>query len=164
MANGFAGNKALKDKDYKKFCQALNFVCLNLARKIIQDAEGATKFVEINVVEAKDLIQAKKVAFRVANSPLVKTAIFGQNPNWGRIAAVVGAADPHIQHDKLSIYLGGIGVMKNGASRKFSLQKLNKIFGKHKIQIRIKLGLGKIKTKVLTCDLSKEYIRINSKY
>ena len=164
LANGKACNKDLKAGDFKIFQKALNFVCLSLAKMIVKDAEGATKFVEIQVEQAKDVSQAKSLAFRVANSPLVKTAIFGENPNWGRIVASVGAADKAVRQDRLSIYLGPEKVMQKGVALKANQKKLNKVFKKNEIQIKIVLGLGKFTTRIFTCDLSDKYVKINAEY
>ncbi len=164
LANGKACNKELKVRDFKIFQKALNFVCLSLAKMIVKDAEGATKFVEIQVEQAKDISQAERIAFRVANSPLVKTAIFGENPNWGRIAASCGAADKDVREDSLSIYLGPEKVMHKGIALGANQKKLNKVFKKNEIQIKIVLGLGKFRTRIFTCDLSDKYVAINAEY
>lgn len=164
LANGLAGNRTIIGSGFKVFQEALNFVCLTLAKMIVQDGEGATKFVEVYVQNARDIAQAKKVAFKVANSPLVKTAIFGENPNWGRIAAAAGAADKGVRHNRLNIYLGGVKVLQNGAALKVNSQRLNKIFKKREIQIKIALELGRFATRVFTCDLSYKYVKINAEY
>jgi glutamate N-acetyltransferase/amino-acid N-acetyltransferase len=164
LANGLSRNSKLSTKEFALFQEALNFVCLTLAKMIVKDAEGATKFVEIEVEGAKDVAQAKKIAFKVANSPLVKTAIYGGNPNWGRIAASAGAADTVIRDSTLDIYLGSVKVMQKGAALKTDQKKLNGIFKRKEIQIRIGLGLGKAKVKIYTCDLSRKYIDINAEY
>jgi len=164
LANGLAGNKRFTAQDFKLFQEVLNFVCISLARMIIKDAEGATKFVEVKVEGAKSTAQAKLVAFKVANSALVKTAIFGENPNWGRIAAAVGCADKSIRQDKLDIYLGQVKVLQKGAGLKTDQQKLKRMFKQEDIQIKIGLGLGKVASKVFTCDLSNKYVKINAEY
>ena len=164
LANGLAGNKSMSAKDFKVFQAALNFVCFSLAKMIVKDAEGATKFVEVKVEKAKDAAQARTVAFKVANSALVKTALFGENPNWGRIAAAAGCADKAIKEEKLDIYLGPIKVLQKGAALKVDQRRLNKIFKKDQIQIRIALGLGRYRGEVFTCDLSDKYVKINAEY
>ncbi|MBL7085063.1 MAG: bifunctional glutamate N-acetyltransferase/amino-acid acetyltransferase ArgJ [Candidatus Omnitrophica bacterium] len=164
LANGLAGNKSMSAQDLKVFQKGLNFVCLSLAKMIVQDGEGATKFVEVYVEGAKNIAQAERIAFKVANSPLVKTAIFGENPNWGRIAASTGMADKDVEQKNLSIYLGGIKVLEKGAALKINQQRLKKIFKKKDIQIRVGLGLGKYAARVFTCDLSNEYVKINAEY
>lgn len=164
LANGKACNKGLRARDFKAFQKALNFVCLSLAKMIIKDAEGASRFVEIQVEQAKDIVQAKKVAFKVANSPLVKTALFGGNPNWGRIAAAAGCADSAIKADRLNIYLGAVKVLQKGVALNVNRGRLNKIFKKDKIEIKIVLGLGRFAARVFTCDLSDRYVKINAEY
>ncbi|MCQ9208539.1 MAG: bifunctional glutamate N-acetyltransferase/amino-acid acetyltransferase ArgJ [Omnitrophica bacterium] len=164
LANGLAANKRFTTQEFGVFQEALNFVCISLAKAIIQDAEGATKFIEVRVEGAKSMVQAKLVAFKVANSPLVKTAIFGENPNWGRIAAAVGCADKAVREDRLSIDLGQVKVLQKGAGLKVDQKKLKRIFKEKEIQIKIDLGLSKFAAKVFTCDLSNEYIKINAEY
>lgn len=146
MANGFAANPTIKTEnaDFKKFTEALTFICTDLAKKIILDGEGATKFIEIKVAGAKDYPQAKKIALAIANSNLVKTAAYGSNPNWGRVAAAVGAL--------------GLGITENNIKITFS-----PFVNKH-IHINVYLKLGKHSAVVYTSDLSPEYVHINGKY
>lgn len=146
MANGFAGNKLIngKNKNFHKFTEALTFVCTDLAKKIVLDGEGATKFITINVDGAGSYSQAQKIAKAVANSPLVKTAAFGNNPNWGRVAAAVGSLGLNITEKNLKI--------------KFSP------FTKKNIKIDVALELGTHSATVYTCDLSHKYVDINGAY
>ncbi len=146
MANGLAKNKMIRnfDKNFENFSYALELVCLDLAKKIILDGEGARKFIEIQVVGAKDEKMAKKAAFAIANSNLVKTAAFGSNPNWGRVAAAVGSVGLNITEQDLKI--------------KFSS------FARKNIRIVVDLNRGDKKAMVYTCDLSLEYVRINGQY
>jgi glutamate N-acetyltransferase / amino-acid N-acetyltransferase len=146
MANGQAQNKKItkKDKNFFIFRKALSMVCLDLAKKIVRDAEGATKFITICVNNAKNEKQATKIAFAIANSNLVKTAAYGSNPNWGRVAAAVGALELPISEDRLKI--------------KFSS------FAKKDITISVDVKLGKSSAKVYTSDLSVKYVEINGKY
>lgn len=146
LANGLAGNKMiLKDgRDFRTFQIALNYVCLELAKKIVEDGEGATKFITVTVTGAKSPKQAKTAALAIANSNLVKTAAYGSNPNWGRVAAAVGSLELPVNEKKLKI--------------KFSP------FEKKKISITVDLKLGKSCATVYTCDLSKGYVEINGKY
>ncbi|VAX35063.1 Glutamate N-acetyltransferase @ N-acetylglutamate synthase [hydrothermal vent metagenome] len=147
MANGLAGNKKITtaNKDFEIFCEALDYVCLDLAKKIVFDGEGATKFIEIKVQNAKDDKQAKAVALKVANCNLVKTAAYGSNTNWGRVTAAVGA-------------LGIKEITEENMNIKVSS------FKKKNISIVVNLALGQGQAKVYTSDLSKEYIRINAEY
>ena len=147
LANGQAKNKQIKSggKDYKTFCNALTFICRDLAKKMVLDAEGATKFITINIAGAKTNAQARKIGLTVANSNLVKTAAFGSNPNWGRVAAAVGS----------------LGIKKiNEKSIKITFSP----FTKKVIIINVGLNLGKKKATVYTSDLSYEYVRINEEY
>ena len=146
MANGFSGNNIIKSKniDFQKFTAALTYVCIFLAKKIVLDGEGATKFIEIKVEGSKNFNQAKKIALAIANSNLVKTAAYGSNPNWGRVAAAVGALN--------------LGVTENNIKITFSS------FSKKHIKINVFLRLGKHKAIVYTSDLSPEYVHINGKY
>ncbi len=146
MANGLARNKMIthNDADFKIFSQALNFICLDLAKKIVWDAEGITKFIEITVSGAKDVAQAKKVGFAIANSVLVKTAAFGSNPNWGRVAAAVGSLGLSVTEKQLKISFSS--------------------FANKHIRIFVNLNLGKHQATVYTSDLSLEYVKINGRY
>jgi glutamate N-acetyltransferase/amino-acid N-acetyltransferase len=145
LANAAAQNKLINLKDnYGKFSEALNLVCLDLAKKIVLDAEGASKFIKINVHAAKTSQEAKQVALAIANSDLFKTACFGENPNFGRIAAAAGASGIKVEEAKLIVKLG----------------PLNK---KH-IDVSVGLSRGKASATVYTCDLTGEYIKINAEY
>lgn len=145
LANGAAGNKIiLKGKDLQGFAKALETVCLELAKMVVLDAEGATKFIQIDVDQAKDFPQAKKAALSVANSALFKTAVYGQNPNFGRIAAAVGSSGIGIKEGQLKIKLGSL-------KGKF-------------VKLQVSLSAGQAKCRVFTSDLSPEYIKINAAY
>ncbi|MFH1245279.1 MAG: bifunctional glutamate N-acetyltransferase/amino-acid acetyltransferase ArgJ [Candidatus Omnitrophota bacterium] len=164
LANGLAGAAPLQGADLQNFKEALNFLCISLAKMLIRDAEGGTKFIEIHVEQAKCIAQAKRVAFKVANSPLVKTAFFGENPNWGRIAASIGAADRNIHQEKVVIYIGKEKVMEKGAGCAASQQRLNTLLKKKNILIKIGLGMGDARATVFTSDLSYKYVQINAEY
>ena len=147
MANGCAKNKTISKpgNDFNAFSKALSFVCLDLAKKIVLDGEGATKFIEVNCAGAQNEKQARTVAMQIANSNLVKTAACGSNPNWGRVAAAVGS-------------LGINKVTERNLRIKFSP------FDKKEIHITVDLNIGPAKATVYTSDLSLEYIRINKEY
>ena len=147
MANGFANNKKIDrgGGDFKTFCEALTYVCQSLAKKIVLDAEGATKFIKIQIKGAQNESQAKKIGLAVANSNLVKTAAFGSNPNWGRVAAAVGS-------------LGIKKITEKNLKIKFSP------FNQTEITITVTINLGKTNTTIYTSDLSYEYVRINGEY
>ncbi len=147
MANGAASNKSIHKTghDYNDFTQALTFVCQDLAKQIILDAEGGTKFIEIEVQRAATRKQALAACFAIANSNLVKTAAFGNNPNWGRVAAAVGSLGiPEVTEERLKIHFSP--------------------FEKKCIQILVQLNIGKAGARVYTSDLSYEYVRINGEY
>ncbi len=167
LANGTAGNKSVKagSKAYQDFVTALTHVCKTLAFKIVEDGEGATKFVTFQVSGAKTKQQAEKIGKRLANSLLVKTALFGEDPNWGRIIAAVGSAGVPIKPEKLEIVLNKTALVKNGAEVKgVSLSALRKKMQKKEITIAIGLGMGKASAETYTCDLSYDYVRINAEY
>ncbi len=163
FANGMAGNAIIKKgtAEYFKFLNALKIVAAGLAKKMILDGEGATRFVEIIVKGAGNEKDADMVARHVADSSLVKTMIAGGDPNWGRVAASAGSSGVDIKQNRLNIYFGKIMVMKNGAGTGRSLAG---IFKKKEITITIDLGQGSALSKIWTCDLTKEYISINAEY
>jgi glutamate N-acetyltransferase/amino-acid N-acetyltransferase len=167
LANGLANNAAIKrrTKEYKAFVKALGKVAVKLARNIIEDGEGATKFVTIYVENAKKINDAQKIARSIANSCLVKTSIYGQNPNWGRIAASVGSSGvPGIKPNKFEIYLDSVCVFKGGKFTMPSRERFYKLYKRKKVEIAVNLNLGKKDATIWTCDLSKRYVEINSHY
>ena len=147
MANGLSENSMIskENKDFDTFCAALDYVCLEMAKKIVLDGEGATKFLEIRVKGAQTDRQAKLVAMKIANCNLVKTAAYGSNPNWGRVAAAIGA-------------LGIKAITEKNLNIHFSS------FKKRHIHIDVDLNLGDGAFTAYTSDLSEEYIRINAEY
>jgi glutamate N-acetyltransferase/amino-acid N-acetyltransferase len=161
-----AGNKEITLKNgFKEFRDALKNVCLGLAKKIVMDGEGATKLIEINVKGAKTVKDAKKVAKTVANSQLVKTAFYGEDPNWGRIMAAVGRSGVKIKQEKVNIKIQGFLVVKNGVEAKgFDEAILKEALKPKEIKVEIDLNLGKAETIFYTSDLTIEYVKINSAY
>ena len=166
LANGLAGNKEINEEgeDFKKFSSGLDEVTLKLARMIVKDGEGATKFVEIEVQNALKWEEAKRIAFSIANSLLVKTAIFGEDANWGRIMAAIGNSGVEIEEEKIDIYLGNLKLASGGYGIKFSEEEAKKILKEKEIKIIVDLNLGKESAKVFTCDLTPEYVKINACY
>jgi glutamate N-acetyltransferase/amino-acid N-acetyltransferase len=167
MANGLAGNNRISSagKDYKAFSGALKFVCVELAKMLARDGEGATKLVEINVVGAKDDESAEVIARKVSTSNLLKCAVFGEDPNWGRVAASAGSAGPWFDPSKADIYLGPVKVLSNGSSMKgFDKNKAHKFMKGRQVRIKLDLKSGKGSATAWTCDFSKEYVAINSEY
>jgi glutamate N-acetyltransferase/amino-acid N-acetyltransferase len=153
------------DPRLKAFTKAFNFVLADLAEQVARDGEGARKLVEIIVEGATSKQSARKIAMSVANSPLVKTAIAGEDANWGRVVMAVGKAGEPANRDKLSISFNGIRVAWRGArDPSYDEAEVSAAMKNPTIQIRIALGLGKGRDRVLTCDLTKEYVAINGDY
>jgi glutamate N-acetyltransferase / amino-acid N-acetyltransferase len=149
-------------KDFKK---ALNAVLAGLSEQIARDGEGARKLVEIVVEGAVSKASARRIAMSIANSPLVKTAIAGEDANWGRVVMAVGKAGEPADRDKLSIWFGGIRVAHKGArDPAYDEAHVSAAMKKPEISLKVALGLGKGRDRVLTCDLTKEYISINGDY
>jgi glutamate N-acetyltransferase/amino-acid N-acetyltransferase len=153
------------DPRLKAFTKALQNVLADLAEQVARDGEGARKLVEIIVDGATSKKSARRIAMSVANSPLVKTAIAGEDANWGRVVMAVGKAGEPANRDKLSISFNGIRVAKSGArDPSYDEVEVSAAMKQPKIQIKIALGLGKGRDRVLTCDLTKEYVAINGDY
>ena len=166
LANGAAGNKKIitKDADYEKFYETLKNICIELAKKIAADGEGASKFLTINVTGAKTFADAKQVGMSVANSPLVKTAFFGQDANPGRTICAVGYSGVQLDPEKISIRFGALTVYDKGLVTKFDEDAMRKILAEHDIIVDIELGLDDAAATVYTCDLSFQYVKINADY
>lgn len=166
FSNGLSGIKIESEEDIKNFIDALTFVCLTLAKMIVKDGEGATKLVEIEVKNAKSVEDAKKCAFKVANSLLVKTMFFGCDPNWGRLLASVGASLIDIDPDKIDIYFDNIQYVKNSTIIDENLEKdVCEIMKKSEYKIVIDLNSsGGSSYNVFTSDLTFDYIKINAEY
>jgi glutamate N-acetyltransferase/amino-acid N-acetyltransferase len=138
---------------------------LDLSHQVIRDGEGATKFVEIQVTGAANDADAKRVGMSIANSPLVKTAIAGEDANWGRIVAAVGKSGAEADRDRLSIRFGNITVAENGwRAPNYSEADASTYMKNQELVIGVDLGIGMGATTVWTCDLTYEYIRINADY
>jgi glutamate N-acetyltransferase/amino-acid N-acetyltransferase len=166
MANGLAGNRLIdkKDEDYYKFYQALHYVTEYLAKRIVKDGEGATKMIEVEVKNALSFAEAKNVAKAVINSPLVKTAIFGEDPNWGRILAAVGYSGVEVIPDKVDLYLKE-KIVENGQPLNFSRQKVYEYLeSSDEVKIIIDLKMGEESATAWGCDLTYDYVKINTKY
>jgi len=147
-----------------EFKTALNQLCLELAHQIIKDGEGAKKFIQVNVSEAKSLQDAKTLAFSVANSPLVKIALGAGDPNWGRIIMALGKTTIELKRKKIIIALNKLVVAQNGARANFTEATARKLLAKQTIEIDIQLGLGEEKCTVWTSDFNNDYVRINADY
>ncbi len=167
LANGLAGNRRISAKDgyYHKFAEGLKFLTIELAKMLVRDGEGATKFVEIEVAGAATRPDAAKMARRISMSNLLKCCIYGGDPNWGRIAAACGSSGVKFDPNKLDIYLGDLKVLSGGAVVKnYDIDKARSLFQKKEISIKVDLKSGKGRAAAWTCDLSKEYVGINSEY
>ena len=155
----------MRSAEAKAFERAMGDVMMNLAHQVVRDGEGATKFVGITVSGAANDADAKRCALSIANSPLVKTALAGEDPNWGRIVAAVGKSGAEADRDRLSISFGGITVATNGMVDPSYREADGAAYMKNaELEIGVDLGLGKGKAKVWTCDLTHRYIDINADY
>jgi len=164
-ANGAPRISRASDPRLKAFAKAFREVLANLAEQVARDGEGARKLVEITVEGAVSKASARKIAMSVANSPLVKTAIAGEDANWGRVVMAVGKAGEPADRDKLSISFNGIRVARSGArDPSYDEAQVSEAMKRPKIAIKVALGLGKGRDRVLTCDLTKEYVAINGDY
>jgi len=155
----------INDKKIKDFSNALHSVLLNLSKRIVADGEGATKFITINVMKSKNEYEAKKIGFSIANSPLVKTAIAGEDPNWGRIIMAIGKSGVSINLKKLSINFGNIKVIEKGQLvNKYEENEVANYMKSQTIDLTINLNMGLKKFTTYTMDLTKKYIEINADY
>jgi glutamate N-acetyltransferase / amino-acid N-acetyltransferase len=153
------------DPRLKEFKKALHVVLANLSEQIARDGEGARKLVEIVVEGAVSKVSARRIAMSIANSPLVKTAIAGEDANWGRVVMAVGKAGEPADRDRLSIWFGGIRVAHKGARDPgYDEATVSAAMKKPEIRLKVALGLGPGRDRVLTCDLTKEYVAINGDY
>jgi glutamate N-acetyltransferase/amino-acid N-acetyltransferase len=168
VATGHANIPQITDPDSSEaaaFFDGLLAVMTDLAQQIVRDGEGAQKFVTINVTGAKDPSEAKKIGLAVANSPLVKTAIAGEDANWGRIVMAVGKSGAEADRDKLQIKIGGYLVAENGAAvDAFDERPIALHMQGQEIEISIDIGLGSGTATIWTCDLTHGYITINGDY
>ena len=154
-----------KDPKLKDFDKSLHTVLLNLAKRVAADGEGASKFVTVNVNNAKTFDDAKKIAFSIANSPLVKTAIAGQDPNWGRVIMAIGKANVEINLNELAINFGDIKIIEKGKlSSNYDEGYVAEYMKNEKIDLNINLHLGKKNFSAYTMDFTKKYIEINADY
>ncbi|HVF10522.1 MAG TPA: bifunctional glutamate N-acetyltransferase/amino-acid acetyltransferase ArgJ [Abditibacteriaceae bacterium] len=163
LANGASG-VLIEQRNYDEFCALLDVVCTQLAKMVAADGEGATKLVTVEVSGAPTQDAAKRIALTVANSPLVKTAIFGRDPNWGRIAAAAGRAGVAFDAHQLSIRLGGLEVFHNGEPTEFSVADAEAAMQGDELTIGISLGAGEANWTAWTCDFSYDYVKINAEY
>ena len=166
LANGKAGNETLKGRSraFETFTEALTEVCLRMAKALVKDAEGATRLINISVTGASSKEDAREVGLSVANSPLVKTAFFGSDPNWGRIICAVGYSGVPIDEHLVSIAINGVTLYDTGRVLPMDEKNMRRNMSKTEITIDINLGMGQAETIVYTSDLSYEYVKINAEY
>ncbi len=165
MTNGMSGNEPVLygSYEYIRFSKTLKQITDELARMIAHDGEGATKFVEVYIKEAASAAEARKAALTVANSNLVKTAIYGNDANWGRIMAALGYSGIRMREDRVDIFFNSVQVVKNGIASGNDKEAEEEL-KKKDIKITIKLKTGKASANIYTCDLTEEYIKINAEY
>jgi glutamate N-acetyltransferase/amino-acid N-acetyltransferase len=175
LANGLSRNKRiktwykkkkikLKDENFDGFCQALDFACGSLARLIVRDGEGATKFIQVKVKGAPFPKDARRVARAVASSTLVKTAIAGASPNWGRVMSALGAAHAKVKPNRVDVYFDNFLVVKGGMGVDSVEGKLGEVLKQDEVKITIDLHQGKAKAIFWGCDLTERYVKINKRY
>ncbi|PFJ17009.1 bifunctional ornithine acetyltransferase/N-acetylglutamate synthase [Bacillus cereus] len=166
MASGLSETKliSMEHKEWEIFVFALRKVCEDLAKKIAQDGEGATKLIEVNVLGARTNEEAKKVAKQIVGSSLVKTAIYGEDPNWGRIISSIGQSGVAIHPNTIDMTLQSIAVLKNSEPQTFSEEKMKMRLQEQEIVIDVYLHLGEERGSAWGCDLSYEYVKINACY
>lgn len=166
LANGEANNAKITEEnaDYQIFFDKLMMLCTELAKQIAADGEGASKFLTINVKGAKSFADAKTVGMAIANSPLVKTAFFGEDPNWGRVICAVGYSGADMVPEKTVVKFGGITIFANGTGATYDEKALAHVMKQKDIVIDIELNMGQEDATVWSCDLSYEYVKINGEY
>lgn len=169
IATGCAGNLEIFDQEspeYKELQDAVTEVAVYLAKAIVKDGEGATKFITVKIESGRDSDECAKIAYAIAHSPLVKTAFFASDPNLGRIIAAIGFAGAEdLDVDILQLYLDDVLVFKNGGrARDYSEEEGARVMGQPEITVRVVLNRGKSSTTVWTCDFSYDYVKINSDY
>ncbi len=166
MANGLAKNETISPGSQlaDAFQQALDRVCLYLAKRVAADGEGASKLIEVTVSGAPSVTEARLVARTVVSSPLVKAAVHGSDPNWGRIMAAVGRSGVELVESKIDLYIRQVCLVKAGKPLPFSRQNLVKILSESEVRVSLNLNLGSGTATAWGCDLSEEYVTINSQY
>ncbi len=166
LANGMAGNKEWRqtDLEYQLFKEGLELVCQSLAQQIARDGEGATKLIEVHVKGAQTVDDAQVIAKTIVGSSLVKTAVYGEDPNWGRIVSAVGYSGIRIDTEQIWVKIGPISVVENGMPVPFCEEEAKNYLTNEKIEILVDLFIGEQKATAWGCDLSYDYVRINASY
>ncbi len=166
LANGLAGNRMIRGTApaTRQFEGMLTGVMAELAKLIVQDGEGATKLIGITVRGARQRHEAKKIAYAIANSNLVKTAFFGGDPNWGRIISAIGSAGVALRPEKVKVFMGNVPIFADGQGAGGSGKRLQEIMARSHIQVTVEIGAGDEEFSLSTADLSFEYVKINAHY
>ncbi|MCE5212315.1 MAG: bifunctional glutamate N-acetyltransferase/amino-acid acetyltransferase ArgJ [Deltaproteobacteria bacterium] len=166
LANGLARNNPLEKVQARlqRFRDMLTDVLMELSQAVVKDGEGATKFISITVKGAKSKSEARCAAYSIANSNLVKTAFFGEDPNWGRIIAALGASGVYMEKEKISLNIGNLPVFLQNSPVNINENKLKEVFQKDRIDVEVDLGAGDKSYYVYTSDLSYDYVKINAEY
>ncbi|GAE88599.1 bifunctional glutamate N-acetyltransferase/amino-acid acetyltransferase ArgJ [Acetivibrio straminisolvens] len=166
LANGKANNEGIvkEDIEYSTFKSALEYVCTYLSKMIAKDGEGATKLIEVVAEGAKNNEDAYKIVSAIAKSPLVKTAIFGEDANWGRIITAAGYSGADFDPNLVDIYIGELMVCRNGTGLDFDEEKAKEILKEAEVKIKINLKAGTSSDRIWTCDFSYDYVKINGSY
>lgn len=166
LANGAAGNRTLQtgDSGLGIFTRALTHICEELAKAIVRDGEGASHLVTVEVRGAASAVEAHQAAETIANSLLVKTMVTGRDPNWGRVAAAVGASGAHLDPARVTMALGHLVVFQHGRPARVNPLHIKRVLEAPEVLISVHLGVGTSHARMWTCDLTEEYVRINAKY
>jgi glutamate N-acetyltransferase/amino-acid N-acetyltransferase len=170
LANGLAGNSPIiqKNGDYHVFKKALSALCFKLSELIVRDGEGATKFITVKVLNAPSIEDARKAARSVTTSALIKTAIFGEDANWGRVIMAVGNSGANFDPGIVDMYIesnaGKEQMMKKGMGLAFSEENARKILGQRDISLIVDMNMGPSEATAWTCDFSYDYVKINADY
>ena len=166
MANGLAGNKPISadSRQAAVFQEALDQVCIYLAKAMARDGEGAGKLIEVTVSGAATVAEARLAARTIVSSSLVKTAVYGNDPNWGRIVAAVGRSGVEVVAAKITLYIGDICLVKGGNPLPFDKKSVVAVLNKGEVAIGLNLNLGAASAIAWGCDMSEEYVTINSQY
>lgn len=166
MANGMAGNETVApgSRLADTFQEALDTVCIHLAKSMARDGEGATKFIEVTVEGARSTAEARLAARTIVTSPLVKAAIHGSDPNWGRVIAAAGRSGAEIVESKIDLEIEGICLVRDGVALPFNLEEVVSVLNKNEVRIVLNLNIGDGTATAWGCDLSEEYVAINSQY
>jgi glutamate N-acetyltransferase/amino-acid N-acetyltransferase len=164
LANGLSGYEVHDDETLREFTEALTVVATDLARQIARDGEGATKFVEVVVTGARSESDAVRVAKAIANSALVKTALYGNDANWGRVLAAAGYSGVDVDPSALTLWFGDVQLAANGAPADYDEAAATHAVSGAEVAIRLELGMGHASATVWTCDLSHDYVTINGAY